>query len=133
MLWHVVYKKHYPPAQKDEVWRLEKIGKDGAFHKKLNKAGIRTVEEFLRLLIKDSQKLRNVSFTSMSCENFSDCCSNVFFYDCRFLEVGCQIRCGIFLWSMPRPVSLVESTIFIIPMKQRLLVLFSTTSMNLLG
>lgn len=56
-----VYKKHYPPALNDEVWRLEKIGKDGSFHKRLNKAGIRTVEDFLRLVVKDSQRLRNVS------------------------------------------------------------------------
>ena len=57
----VVYKKHYPPALKDEVWRLEKIGKDGSFHKRLNKSGILTVEEFLRLVVRDPQKLRTVS------------------------------------------------------------------------
>ena len=56
-----VYKKHYPPALNDEVWRLEKIAKDGSFHKRLNTAGIFTVEEFLRLVVRDSQKLRNVS------------------------------------------------------------------------
>lgn len=44
----------------DEVWRLEKIGKDGSFHKRLNKAGIFTVEDFLRLVVRDSQRLRNV-------------------------------------------------------------------------
>lgn len=55
-----VYKKHYPPALRDEVWRLEKIGKDGSFHKRLNKAGIFTVEDFLRLVSRDSQRLRNV-------------------------------------------------------------------------
>jgi hypothetical protein len=55
-----VYKKHYPPALKDEVWRLEKIGKDGSFHKRLNKAGISTVEDFLRLVVRDPQKLRSV-------------------------------------------------------------------------
>lgn len=59
-----VYKKHYPPALDDEVWRLEKIGKDGAFHKKLNKAGIYNVKEFLRLMVKDAQKLRTVSALS---------------------------------------------------------------------
>jgi hypothetical protein len=56
----LVYKKHYPPALKDEVWRLEKIWKDGSFHKRLNKSGI-TVEEFLRLVVRDPQKLRTVS------------------------------------------------------------------------
>lgn len=56
-----MYKKHYPPALNDEVWRLEKIGKDGSFHKRLNNAGIFTVEDFLRLVVRDAQKLRNVS------------------------------------------------------------------------
>ena len=57
-----VYKKHYPPALADEVWRLEKIGKDGAFHKRLQQNGIKTVEDFLRNYIVDQQKLRNVMF-----------------------------------------------------------------------
>lgn len=61
-----LYKKHYPPALNDDVWRLEKIGKDGSFHKRLNKAGIRTVEDFLRLVVKDSQRLRNVLGSGMS-------------------------------------------------------------------
>nr|GEY50890.1 calmodulin-binding protein 60 B-like [Tanacetum cinerariifolium] len=61
-----LYKKHYPPALTDEVWRLEKIGKDGSFHKKLNKAGIYTVEDFLRLVVRDSKKLRNVLGSGMS-------------------------------------------------------------------
>ena len=56
-----MYKKHYPPALTDEVWRLEKIGKDGSFHKRLNKAGIYSVEDFLRLVVRDSQRLRTVS------------------------------------------------------------------------
>ncbi|KAF3514393.1 hypothetical protein F2Q69_00004609 [Brassica cretica] len=61
-----LYKKHYPPALDDEVWRLEKIGKDGAFHKKLNKAGIYNVKEFLRLMVKDAQKLRTILGSGMS-------------------------------------------------------------------
>lgn len=61
-----LYKKHYPPALNDEVWRLEKIGKDGAFHKRLNKAGIVTVEDFLRFVVRDSQRLRNILGSGMS-------------------------------------------------------------------
>lgn len=57
----LVYKKHYPPALNDDVWRLEKIGKDGSFHKRLNNANIYTVEDFLRLVVRDAQKLRSVS------------------------------------------------------------------------
>ncbi|KAM6585042.1 hypothetical protein CsatB_012044 [Cannabis sativa] len=61
-----LYKKHYPPALTDEVWRLEKIGKDGSFHKRLNKAGIFSVEDFLRLVVRDSQRLRNILGSGMS-------------------------------------------------------------------
>ncbi|XP_031392363.1 calmodulin-binding protein 60 B-like isoform X2 [Punica granatum] len=61
-----LYKKHYPPALTDEVWRLEKIGKDGSFHKRLNKSGISTVEDFLRLVVRDQQRLRNILGSGMS-------------------------------------------------------------------
>eukprot|EP00249_Psilotum_nudum_P024341 c29161_g3_i1 orf=552-2612(-) len=61
-----LYKKHYPPALNDEVWRLDKIGKDGAFHKKLNENNIRTVEDFLRLVVMDPQRLRNILGSGMS-------------------------------------------------------------------
>eukprot|EP01018_Ginkgo_biloba_P002910 Gb_08592 [translate_table: standard] len=61
-----LYKKHYPPALHDDVWRLDKIGKDGAFHKKLNKSGIHTVEDFLRLVVRDPQRLRNILGSGMS-------------------------------------------------------------------
>ncbi|KAF7153441.1 hypothetical protein RHSIM_Rhsim01G0006700 [Rhododendron simsii] len=61
-----IYKKHYPPTFNDEVWRLEKIGKDGSFHKRLNNAGIFSVEDFLRLVVRDSQKLRNILGSGMS-------------------------------------------------------------------
>ncbi|KAH1033548.1 hypothetical protein J1N35_045722 [Gossypium stocksii] len=61
-----LYKKHYPPALNDEVWRLEKIGKDGSFHKRLNAEGIFTVEDFLRLVVRDQQKLRNILGSGMS-------------------------------------------------------------------
>ncbi|KAL1336022.1 hypothetical protein HN51_030439 [Arachis hypogaea] len=61
-----LYKKHYPPALNDEVWRLEKIGKDGSFHKRLNRAGIFTVEDVLRLVVKDPQRLRNILGSGMS-------------------------------------------------------------------
>ncbi|XP_057459367.1 LOW QUALITY PROTEIN: calmodulin-binding protein 60 E-like [Actinidia eriantha] len=61
-----LYKKHYPPALHDEVWRLDRIAKDGALHKKLIKAEIVTVEDFLRLLVKDPQKLRSILGSGMS-------------------------------------------------------------------
>ncbi|XP_028071619.1 calmodulin-binding protein 60 D-like, partial [Camellia sinensis] len=61
-----LYKKHYSPALNDDVWRLEKIGKDGSFHKRLNKSGIFTVEDFVRLVVRDSQKLRTILSSGMS-------------------------------------------------------------------
>lgn len=55
-----VYKKHHPPMLEDEVWRLEKIGKDGAFHRKLAAEGIHTVQDFLKVSIVEPTKLRTV-------------------------------------------------------------------------
>ncbi|CAI8619864.1 unnamed protein product [Vicia faba] len=61
-----LYKKHHPPTLNDEVWRLEKIGKDGAFHKKLTLAKITTVQEFLKLSVIDPQRLRKILGIAMS-------------------------------------------------------------------
>ncbi|KAL5052539.1 hypothetical protein RYX36_033221 [Vicia faba] len=61
-----LYKKHHPPSLTDEVWRLEKIGKDGAFHKKLTLAKITTVQEFLKLSVIDPQRLRKILGIAMS-------------------------------------------------------------------
>ncbi|XP_030534284.1 protein SAR DEFICIENT 1-like [Rhodamnia argentea] len=61
-----LYKKHYPPQLGDEVWRLEKIGKEGAFHKKLGDAGINTVQDFLKLSVVDPSKLRKILGPGMS-------------------------------------------------------------------
>ena len=55
-----MYKKHHPPKFEDEVWRLEKIGKDGAFHKKLSSNGIHNVQQFLKLSVVDPLRLRQV-------------------------------------------------------------------------
>ncbi|KAF4400855.1 hypothetical protein G4B88_004398 [Cannabis sativa] len=61
-----LYKKHYPPNLEDEVWRLEKIGKDGAFHRKLAAENIHTVQDFLKLSVVDTQKLKNILGIGMS-------------------------------------------------------------------
>lgn len=50
----------------DEVWRLEKIGKDGAFHKKLSQDGIKTVQDFLKLSVVDANRLRKILGIGMS-------------------------------------------------------------------
>ncbi|KAJ8536034.1 hypothetical protein K7X08_034435 [Anisodus acutangulus] len=61
-----LYKKHYPPALGDNVWRLEKIGKDGTFHKKLSSNRINTVQDFLKLATIDTPKLRSILGNGMS-------------------------------------------------------------------
>ncbi|KAM7482981.1 hypothetical protein LguiB_007564 [Lonicera macranthoides] len=61
-----LYKKHHPPSLQDEVWRLEKIGKDGAFHKKLSSRGIYTVQDFLKLSTVDPSELRKTLGVGMS-------------------------------------------------------------------
>ncbi|MED6205656.1 hypothetical protein PIB30_019778 [Stylosanthes scabra] len=61
-----LYKKHHPPMLNDEVWRLEKIGKDGAFHKKLSSEGIKTVQDFLKLSVIDPHRLRKILGIGMS-------------------------------------------------------------------
>ncbi|XP_073056460.1 calmodulin-binding protein 60 A-like [Primulina eburnea] len=55
-----LYKKHHPPSLSDEVWRLEKIGKEGAFHKRLRKERVNTVQDFLCLLSLDPTRLRSI-------------------------------------------------------------------------
>ncbi|KAL4589882.1 hypothetical protein LXL04_002793 [Taraxacum kok-saghyz] len=60
------FAKHYPPALHDEVWRLDRIAKDGALHKKLMKSEVVTVEDFLRVLVRDPQRLRNILGSGMS-------------------------------------------------------------------
>ncbi|KAF5730343.1 hypothetical protein HS088_TW20G00716 [Tripterygium wilfordii] len=55
-----LYKKHHPPSLEDKVWRLEKIGKEGAFHKKLASEGIKTVQDFLKLSTVNPSKLRKI-------------------------------------------------------------------------
>ncbi|KAJ7945914.1 Calmodulin binding protein-like [Quillaja saponaria] len=61
-----LYKKHHPPSLLDEVWRLEKIGKEGAFHKRLSREKINTVKDFLTLLFTDPARLRTIMGTGMS-------------------------------------------------------------------
>ncbi|KAK3431668.1 hypothetical protein EUGRSUZ_E03471 [Eucalyptus grandis] len=65
-------KKHHPPQSKDEVWRLEKIAKDGKSHQKLKEAGIHNVEDFRQQLHMDPQRLRKVLGTSITLKNW-DC------------------------------------------------------------
>ncbi|KAF9669866.1 hypothetical protein SADUNF_Sadunf13G0009000 [Salix dunnii] len=55
-----LYKKHHPPHLGDEIWRLERIAKDGAFHKRLASYGVKSVQDFLQLYMIDPTMLRTV-------------------------------------------------------------------------
>ncbi|KAE8711531.1 Calmodulin-binding protein [Hibiscus syriacus] len=55
-----LYKKHYPPHLRDEVWRLERIAKDGTFHARLASKNIHNIKDFLRLQVTDPSTLRNI-------------------------------------------------------------------------
>lgn len=55
-----LYRKHYPPVLADDVWRLEKIGKEGAFHRKLRRSNVGTVQEFVRMLMVKPDELRAI-------------------------------------------------------------------------
>ncbi|XP_024962454.1 calmodulin-binding protein 60 B-like [Cynara cardunculus var. scolymus] len=43
------YKKHHPPYLGDDIWRLEKIAKDGVWHRRLASHRIYTVKDFLQV------------------------------------------------------------------------------------
>jgi len=58
---HEMYgRKYYAPVLGDSVWRLDKIGKDSAFHSKLKRNNIETVQEFLRMLMVKPDQLRAI-------------------------------------------------------------------------
>jgi hypothetical protein len=49
--------KRHPPELDDEVYRLEEISKDGTYRKRPKKAQIFTVQDFLKALNRDANKL----------------------------------------------------------------------------
>ncbi|CAD5183306.1 unnamed protein product [Musa acuminata subsp. malaccensis] len=53
--------KPHPPSLDHEVWRLLNISRNGAIHRRLDAAGIKTVHDFLKLSIVDRQHLCNAS------------------------------------------------------------------------
>ncbi|TXG65260.1 hypothetical protein EZV62_006535 [Acer yangbiense] len=60
-----LYTKHHPPLLEDEVWRLEKIAKDGKYHTKLTSHNIRSIKDFLRLYVIDPNSLKRM----LDCSN----------------------------------------------------------------
>ncbi|XP_073272927.1 calmodulin-binding protein 60 A-like isoform X2 [Primulina huaijiensis] len=65
-----LYKKHHPPSLVDEVWRLENIGKDGAFHRRLSNENVNSVQDFLILHFSDPTKLRNILGVGISAKKW---------------------------------------------------------------
>ncbi|XP_074576106.1 protein SAR DEFICIENT 1-like [Curcuma longa] len=53
-------KKHHPPSLDDRVWRLKNIGKNGILDRRLADAGIRTVQDLLKLSLLNMQRLREI-------------------------------------------------------------------------
>ncbi|KAL5987614.1 hypothetical protein ACLOJK_035364 [Asimina triloba] len=51
--------KHHPPHPGDDVWRLEGIAKNGAYHQRLKEKGIYTVYDFLKSLQENRNGLRD--------------------------------------------------------------------------
>ncbi|XP_071688898.1 calmodulin-binding protein 60 B-like [Rutidosis leptorrhynchoides] len=52
-----VYKKHHPPFLVDDIWRLEKIAKDGVLHRKLRERKINTLKDFLQVYTTNESSL----------------------------------------------------------------------------
>ncbi|XP_039843872.1 calmodulin-binding protein 60 D-like isoform X1 [Panicum virgatum] len=52
--------KRHPPSLDDDVFRLEEIARNGEYRKRLKKEGICTVQDFLKALNKDPNKLRKI-------------------------------------------------------------------------
>ncbi|XP_052481549.1 uncharacterized protein LOC105764736 isoform X11 [Gossypium raimondii] len=61
-----LYKKHYPPMLGDEVWRLDRIDKNGIIHKRLASEGINTVQDFLKMWVVNPGELRRILGPIMS-------------------------------------------------------------------
>ncbi|KAL5987618.1 hypothetical protein ACLOJK_035368 [Asimina triloba] len=51
--------KHHPPHPGDDVWRVEGIAKNGAYHQRLKEKGIYTVGDFLKSLQENRNGLRD--------------------------------------------------------------------------
>ncbi|OEL26926.1 Calmodulin-binding protein 60 D [Dichanthelium oligosanthes] len=52
--------KRYPPSLDDDVFRLEEIARNGPYRRRLQEAEIFTVQDFLKALNKDPNKLREI-------------------------------------------------------------------------
>lgn len=98
-----LYKKHYPPVLDDEVWRLDKVGKDGAFHKRLRDEQINTVRDFLRLFVTDSPRLRQILGNGMSAKMWEGTVEHA---------KTCILNNKYYVYDSPHNISLVFNVIY---------------------
>ncbi|KAM0040442.1 putative CALMODULIN-BINDING PROTEIN60 [Helianthus debilis subsp. tardiflorus] len=90
------YKKHHPPALDDDIWRLEKIAKDGAFHRRLGSNRICTVKDFLQMYVTNESSLRKILGGSCNktwetiIKHAKDCVldDNLYIYNCVAEGIG---------------------------------------------
>ncbi|KAL9280759.1 Calmodulin-binding protein 60 G [Arabidopsis thaliana] len=83
------YKKHHPPCPSDEVWRLEKIAKDGVSATRLAERKILTVKDFRRLYTVNRNELHNIIGAGVSKKTWNTIVSHAM--DCVLDETECYI------------------------------------------
>ncbi|CAE6123103.1 unnamed protein product [Arabidopsis arenosa] len=83
------YRKHHPPYPNDDVWRLEKIAKDGVSAKRLAEHEIYTVKEFRRLYTINPNELHNIIGVGISKRTWKTIVSHAM--DCILDETECYI------------------------------------------
>ncbi|CAE6123057.1 unnamed protein product [Arabidopsis arenosa] len=83
------YRKHHPPYPNDDVWRLEKIAKDGVSAKRLAEHEIYTVKEFRRLYTVNPNELHNIIGVGISKKTWKTIVSHAM--DCVLDETECYI------------------------------------------
>uniref|UniRef100_A0A2P2M0G5 Calmodulin-binding protein 60-C n=3 Tax=Rhizophora mucronata TaxID=61149 RepID=A0A2P2M0G5_RHIMU len=64
------YRKHHPPHLDDDVWRLEKIARDGKYHMRLASYGVHKVRDFLQLYAIEPSRLCSILGNDISKKNW---------------------------------------------------------------
>ena len=86
-----MYKKHHPPHLDDDLWRLEKIAKNGVICQRLHDRGIKTVRDLVRSYNTDPSSLLEVR----------DCISSLCFFSILvepFMQFFHTCTIYVFIW-----------------------------------
>ncbi|XAR52676.1 hypothetical protein NMG60_11020862 [Bertholletia excelsa] len=97
------YKKHHPPNLDDDIWRLERIAKDGVFHKRLAGKGITTVKDFLQCYNVEPSSLRNIlggGISNKTWETILEHANNCVLDDNFYLYYGDAEKIGLIFNSV---------------------------------